>query len=74
MLGLPDAIQACLFNLDGVLTKTTELHAAAWREMFDAFLRERAGRIGTPFEPFDPETRRRSPHGRRRRLRGIGMM
>src|SRR5919197_2464495 len=54
MLGLPDAIQACLFDLDGVLTKTAELHAAAWREMFDAFLRERAGRVGTPFEPFDP--------------------
>jgi beta-phosphoglucomutase family hydrolase len=53
MLGLPDAIQACLFDLDGVLTKTAELHAAAWREMFDAFLRERAGRVGTPFEPFD---------------------
>jgi beta-phosphoglucomutase family hydrolase len=54
MLGLPDAIQACLFDLDGVLTKTAALHAAAWREMFDAFLRERADRIGTPFEPFDP--------------------
>ena len=54
MLGLPDAIQACLFDLDGVLTKTAALHAAAWREMFDAFLRERAGRVGTPFEPFDP--------------------
>jgi HAD superfamily hydrolase (TIGR01509 family) len=35
------------------LTQTAEVHAAAWKEMFDAFLRERASRIGTPFEPFD---------------------
>jgi beta-phosphoglucomutase family hydrolase len=54
MLGLPDVIAACLFDLDGVLTKTAEVHAAAWKEMFDAFLREQAGRTGTPFEPFDP--------------------
>jgi beta-phosphoglucomutase family hydrolase len=53
MLGLPDAIEACLFDLDGVLTQTAEVHAAAWKEMFDAFLRERASRTGTPFEPFD---------------------
>ena len=54
MLGLADAIQACLFDLDGVLTQTAKVHAAAWREMFDAFLRERAGQAGTPFKPFDP--------------------
>jgi beta-phosphoglucomutase family hydrolase len=53
MLGLPDAIEACLFDLDGVLTQTAEVHAAAWKEMFDAFLRERASRTATPFEPFD---------------------
>jgi beta-phosphoglucomutase family hydrolase len=54
MLGLPDGIQACLFDLDGVLTQTAKVHAAAWKEMFDAFLREHAARAGTPFEPFDP--------------------
>jgi beta-phosphoglucomutase family hydrolase len=53
MLGLPDAIEACLFDLDGVLTRTAEVHAAAWKEMFDAFLRERASQTGTGFEPFD---------------------
>jgi beta-phosphoglucomutase family hydrolase len=53
MLGLPDAIQACLFDLDGVLTQTAKVHAAAWKEMFDAFLREHAAGTGTPFEPFD---------------------
>ncbi|MFF3846707.1 HAD family hydrolase [Streptomyces sp. NPDC002328] len=50
-LGLPDTIQACLFDLDGVVTKTAVVHAAAWKEAFDAFLRERDG---ADFRPFDP--------------------
>jgi beta-phosphoglucomutase family hydrolase len=52
MLGLPDDVRACLFDLDGVLTQTATVHAAAWKQMFDAFLRERAG-TGKPFVPFD---------------------
>lgn len=40
MLGLPDAIRADLFDLDGVLTQTATLHRAAWAEVFDAFLAE----------------------------------
>ncbi len=39
---LPGGIRACLFDLDGVLTRTSTVHAAAWKEMFDAYLRERA--------------------------------
>jgi len=54
MLGLPNAIRACLFDLDGVLTQTAKIHAAAWKEMFDAFLRERAAQTGESFAPFDP--------------------
>ena len=54
MLGLPNAIRACLFDLDGVLTQTAKVHAAAWKEMFDAFLRKRAAQTGESFEPFDP--------------------
>ena len=50
MLGLPDTVTACLFDLDGVLTQTAKVHAAAWKQMFDAYLRERPG----PFVPFDP--------------------
>lgn len=50
-LGLPEEIQACLFDLDGVVTKTAVVHAAAWKETFDAFLREREG---DGFRPFDP--------------------
>ncbi|CAM5638249.1 Beta-phosphoglucomutase family hydrolase OS=Streptomyces tendae OX=1932 GN=GUR47_04815 PE=4 SV=1 [Streptomyces tendae] len=48
-LGLPDDIQACLFDLDGVVTRTAVVHAAAWKETFDAFLR---GRDGADFRPF----------------------
>jgi beta-phosphoglucomutase family hydrolase len=53
LLGLPDQVRACLFDLDGVLTKTATVHAAAWKEMFDAYLRERAARTGERFVPFD---------------------
>src|SRR5689334_11049828 len=53
MLGLPDGTRACLFDLDGVLTDTASVHAAAWKQMFDEYLRERAERDGTPFRPFD---------------------
>jgi beta-phosphoglucomutase family hydrolase len=49
-LGLPESIQACLFDLDGVVTRTAVVHAAAWKETFDAFLRERDGEN---FRPFD---------------------
>jgi beta-phosphoglucomutase family hydrolase len=53
-LGLPDHIRACLFDLDGVLTSTASVHAAAWKEMFDGYLRQRAAREDRPFVPFDP--------------------
>jgi beta-phosphoglucomutase family hydrolase len=53
VLGLPDGIQACLFDLDGVLTKTAVVHAAAWQEMFDAYLRKVADTTGARFTPFD---------------------
>src|SRR5579875_2749536 len=53
MLGLPEGTQACLFDLDGVVTQTALVHAAAWKEMFDGFLRERAAAGGTEFVPFD---------------------
>jgi beta-phosphoglucomutase family hydrolase len=53
MLGLPEGTRACLFDLDGVLTDTASVHAAAWKQMFDDYLRARADRDGTPFVPFD---------------------
>ena len=53
-LGLPDGVRACLFDLDGVITKTAVVHARAWKEMFDEYLRERSEQTGEPFVPFDP--------------------
>lgn len=56
VLGLPDGTRGCLFDLDGVLTKTAKVHDAAWKEMFDGFLRDWSRRTGQPFVPFDPVT------------------
>jgi beta-phosphoglucomutase family hydrolase len=55
MLGLPDAIRACLFDLDGVLTDTASVHKKAWKAMFDVYLRKSAERSGEQFVPFDIE-------------------
>lgn len=55
VLGLPEGVTACLFDLDGVLTDTAAVHAAAWKQTFDEFLRERAKREGHEFVPFDPQ-------------------
>jgi beta-phosphoglucomutase family hydrolase len=54
VLQLPRTVGACLFDLDGVLTDTASVHAEAWKEMFDVFLRERATREGAAFVSFDP--------------------
>jgi beta-phosphoglucomutase family hydrolase len=53
MLGLPDAVRACLFDLDGVLTDTASVHKQAWKTMFDSYLRDRSNRTGEPFVEFD---------------------
>jgi beta-phosphoglucomutase family hydrolase len=53
VLGLPAGVTACLFDLDGVLTKTAKLHAAAWKQTFDDYLRRRAASTGEAFVPFD---------------------
>jgi beta-phosphoglucomutase family hydrolase len=41
MLGLPDSIVACLFDLDGVLTDTASVHRTAWGAAFDPLLQAR---------------------------------
>jgi beta-phosphoglucomutase family hydrolase len=53
MLGLPDGVTACLFDLDGVLTQTAKVHAEAWKTTFDEFLRGWAAAHGQEFVPFD---------------------
>jgi beta-phosphoglucomutase family hydrolase len=50
------AYEAWLFDMDGVLTKTALVHAAAWKEAFDAFLKEESARTGKTYAPFDPES------------------
>src|SRR5947209_7997984 len=54
MLGLPEGVTACLFDLDGVLTQTAIVHAQAWKTMFDQFLKEWADEHGSEFVAFDP--------------------
>lgn len=49
----PRDYDAVLFDLDGVLTRTATLHAAAWKRLFDKFLEQRSAEIGEPFVPFD---------------------
>jgi beta-phosphoglucomutase family hydrolase len=46
---------AVLFDLDGVLTQTATLHSAAWKKMFDEYLRKLSEETGTPFREFDDE-------------------
>lgn len=67
MLGLPETVRACLFDLDGVLTDTASVHTRAWKSMFDAYLSARAERTGEPFVPFDAQgDYRRFVDGRKR--------
>jgi beta-phosphoglucomutase-like phosphatase (HAD superfamily) len=54
VLGLPDSVAGCLFDLDGVLTQTAKIHAAAWKAMFDPYLRTRAAATDADYVPFDP--------------------
>src|SRR5215217_3225260 len=55
-LKLPDGITTCLFDLDGVLTQTAKVHARAWKEMFDAFLRDWSEAHDVSFDAFDRPT------------------
>jgi HAD superfamily hydrolase (TIGR01509 family) len=45
-----------IFDLDGVITFTAKVHAAAWKELFDSYLKIRSQRYGEPFQPFDIES------------------
>ena len=49
----PRDYDAVLFDLDGVLTKTASVHAAAWKRLFDGFLEQRAADTGEAFVAFD---------------------
>ena len=67
LLGLPAHLEACVFNLDGVLIESATLHAAAWQRTFDEFIWERIERTKGQFPPFDPRADyARYLHGRPR--------
>jgi beta-phosphoglucomutase family hydrolase len=61
-----DRLDAVVFDTDGVLTDTASVHAAAWKRLFDEYLRERAARLGEPFRPFEHEDYLRYVDGRPR--------
>jgi beta-phosphoglucomutase family hydrolase len=48
-----DKFDAVLFDLDGVLTATAQVHAVCWKRLFDAFLKKRADEMNAGFQPFD---------------------
>jgi alpha,alpha-trehalase len=61
-----DRLEAVVFDTDGVLTDTASVHAAAWKRLFDEYLRLRATRDGEPFRPFTEADYLRSVDGRPR--------
>lgn len=70
-LGLPDRVRACIFDLDGVLTDSGVVHAAAWAEVFDDFLLRLALETDRQFLPFDRDLDYRTYIDGRPRLEGI---
>jgi beta-phosphoglucomutase family hydrolase len=54
LLGLPAGVDACVFNLDGVLIGSAAIHIAAWTETFDEFISRRIERTGGRFALFNP--------------------
>jgi alpha,alpha-trehalase len=48
-------MEAVIFDLDGVVTRTADVHADAWKQLFDEYLATRARRLGETFTPFDRE-------------------
>ncbi len=47
------SIDAFLFDLDGVVTRTAGVHAKAWKKLLDEYLERRARAVGSVFAPFD---------------------
>jgi alpha,alpha-trehalase len=59
-------LHAVVFDTDGVLTDTARVHAAAWAQLFDAYLERRAARLGGRFQPFSQADYLRHVDGRPR--------
>jgi beta-phosphoglucomutase-like phosphatase (HAD superfamily) len=63
--------EAAVFDLDGVVTFTARVHAAAWKQLFDSYLHSRQQRFGEPFKPFDANTDYRAYVDGRPRYDGV---
>jgi trehalose 6-phosphate phosphatase len=66
-----DGPDAAVFDLDGVVTFTARIHAAAWKELFDQYLRSREQRFSEPFRPFDGDADYRAYVDGRPRYDGV---
>jgi alpha,alpha-trehalase len=64
-------LDAVLFDLDGVVTRTAQVHATAWKAMFDAYLHERPPREGEDHSPFDAQRDYRRYVDGRPRVKGV---
>lgn len=71
LLGLPAGTQACVFDLEGVLTDSSALHARAWAHVFDELLQRRSELAGWRFAPFDLDTDYGAYLEGRPRLQGV---
>ena len=71
LLGLDSGVEACLFDLDGVLTDSGLLHAAAWGTVIDDLLLRLSGEIGWKFVPFDRDVDYRTYFDGRSRSEGV---
>jgi alpha,alpha-trehalase len=50
-----DYLDAFIFDMDGVITDTTRIHADAWKQLFDEYLEKRAVKLGEHFRAFDAD-------------------
>lgn len=48
-----DKYEAAILDMDGVVTDTARAHAASWKQMFDAYLKEHSDKHGWRYKPFD---------------------
>ena len=71
LLGLDSSVEACLFDLDGVLTDSGLLHAAAWGTVIDDLLLRLSGELGWTFVPFDRDVDYRTYFDGRSRSEGV---
>lgn len=71
MVVLPTTVEAVVFDMDGVVTDTASVHAAAWKAMFDAYLERHAAEHGEPFRPFDADAEYRQFVDGRPRTDGV---